>query len=215
MSRALVVRGGWAGHSPVACTDRFIPKLSDSFDVTIADTLSVYADPTLPAYDLIVQCWSEGTLTRDEQTGLLAAVHNGTGFAGWHGGVIATFRPSYEYFFMVGGQFVSHPGGFIDYTVDIAGDHDVVRGLSSFAVHTEQYFCHVDPTVDVHATTTFTGEHGGPEVAGAVMPVVWTKWYGDGRIFVNTLGHFPEEFETSAETRAITERGLLWAARQQ
>lgn len=213
MRRALVVRGGWEGHSPVACTEQFLPMLSEVFDVTIAETLSVYADRGLPAYDLIVQCWSEGTLTPDEQTGLLAAVRGGTGFAGWHGGVIATMRPSYEYFFMVGGQFVKHPGGFIDYTVDIASDHEIVRGLSSFGVHTEQYFCHVDPTVDVHATTTFDGGYDAPETAGAVMPVVWTKRYGAGRVFVNTLGHFPEEFDTSAETRAVTERGLLWAAR--
>jgi type 1 glutamine amidotransferase len=206
---ALVVRGGWDGHEPVAGTDIFLPALA-SFRVTVADSLDVYED--LPPLDLIVQCWTGGRLTPAQEDGLLNAVRSGTGFAGWHGGVVATAYENAGYQFMVGGRFVCHPGGFVDYRVRIVSDHPIVAGVDDFDVHTEQYFCHVDPTITVLATTTFTGDHGAPETAGAVMPVVWVKRFGAGRVFVNTLGHAPADLLVPA-TRAITGRGLLWAAK--
>lgn len=212
MTRALVVRGGWEGHFPTESTEIFLPALRARGEVVVAEGLDVYADPDLGRYDLIVQCWSMGALTDDEEQGLTTAVRAGTGFAGWHGGVLATMYANLEYGFMVGGRFVAHPGDFIDYRVDVTDDHEVVAGLGSFDVHTEQYFCHTDPVIAVHATTTFGGEHGTPEIAGAVVPVVWTRRYGAGRVFVSTLGHFPAEFDTR-QTRTITERGLGWAAR--
>ncbi|MBT8227553.1 MAG: ThuA domain-containing protein [Dactylosporangium sp.] len=213
--RALVVRGGWEGHEPIACTERFLPFLRGrGFAVTVTDALDGYADPDLlRGTDLIVQCWSEGQLTGEQEAGLCAAVRSGTGFAGWHGGVVSTMQTNLEYQFMVGGRFVCHPGGIIDYTVDTTDDHPTVAGLGSFQVHSEQYFCHVDPTLDVHATTTFDAGHGVPEAVGAVMPVVWTRSYGAGRVFVSTLGHVAADFD-QPETREHVQRGLLWAARQ-
>jgi uncharacterized protein len=210
--RALVVRGGWEIHQPVACTELFLDWLRDNgFEISIAETLDVYADPeAMTGLDLIVQCWTRGSLTPPQEEGLLDCIGGGAGFAGWHGGVIASF-PEDRYQYMVGGRFVCHPGGFVDYDVTITGDHSIVEGVGDFSVHTEQYFCHVDPTLTVLATTTFTGDHGAPETAGAVMPVVWLKRYGQGRVFVNTLGHAPEDL-IQKETRTITERGLLWAA---
>lgn len=209
--RALVVRGGWEGHFPTESTEIFIPQLRARGEVDVAETLDVYVDPHLGSYDLIVQCWSMGELTEAEERGLTAAVRAGTGFAGWHGGVLATMYANLDYGLMVGGRFVAHPGGIIDYRVDVVDEHDVVAGIGSFDVRTEQYFCHTDPVIDVHAITTFSGAPGTPELAGAVLPVVWTRRYGSGRVFVSTLGHEPAEFDHPMRT--ITERGLLWAAR--
>ena len=111
-------------------------------------------------------------------------------------------------------SFVCHPGGFVDYDVSpVAGraDSPILGGLERFSLHSEQYFCHVDPGNDVLATTTFSGAHGAPETAGVVMPVVWTRRHGAGRVFISTLGHFPEDLQLPA-VRGLTERGLLWAA---
>jgi uncharacterized protein len=202
----------------VRSSEAVIPFLrSLAFDVTVSESLGVYADETvMRELDLVVQCWSNGVLTPDQQEGLTGAVSGGTGFAGWHGGVIATFRQAAAYHYMVGAQFVCHPGGFVDYEVDIVadpGDHPVTRGLKSFSINTEQYWCHVDPGNDVLASTTFTGAHGAPETAGITMPVVWTRQHGQGRVFVSTLGHFPEELDLPP-VRALTLRGIAWAARQ-
>ncbi|BAL88755.1 hypothetical protein AMIS_35350 [Actinoplanes missouriensis 431] len=211
--RALILRGGWEGHEPVACTELFRDFLTgNGFTVRVAESLDVYTDPAaLAGAGLIVQCWTGARFTPEQANGLVRHIRSGAGFAGWHGGIIATGYESEHYQFMVGGRFVGHPGGFVDYTVDIAGEHPVTAGLESFRVHTEQYFCHVDPTLEVLATTTFTGDHGAPETAGAVMPVAWTRRFGAGRVFVCTLGHGPDDLRVP-QTRTMIERGLLWAA---
>jgi hypothetical protein len=214
----VIVRGGWDIHQPERCTDLFTPFLRHSgFAVVVSDSLDVYSDPgVMGTADLLVQCWTGGVLSDEQASGLLGAVSAGSGFAGWHGGVLATFPETELYRYMVGGQFVCHPGDFVDYDVAVVADREdepIVSGIGSFPLHTEQYFCHVDPGNTVLATTTFTGAHGAPETAGVVMPVVWTRHHGQGRVFVSTIGHFPEDLELPP-VRTLTERGLLWAARR-
>jgi len=158
--RALIVRGGWDGHRPAECTELFTGHLrAAGFTVEVSETLDVYAQPAaMTGLDLVVQCWTGGSLTPAQEEGLLAAVRAGTGFAGWHGGMVATCfnNPGYQY--LVGGRFVCHPGGFVDYRVDVTGTHPMVAGVDSFTVHTEQYFCHVDPTLTVLALTYWATE---------------------------------------------------------
>jgi len=211
--KALIVRGGWDGHQPVACTELFRDFLRrNGFTIEVAESFDVYADrEALAAADLIVQCWTRGSLTAEQEAGIVERVHAGAGFAGWHGGVLAVAYESPRYQYMVGGRFVCHPGDMVDYTVTITGSDPITAGVDTFTVHTEQYFCHVDPTLNVLATTTFTGAHGAPETAGAVMPVVWTRRFGQGRVFVSTLGHAPADLELP-QSRTMVERGLLWAA---
>jgi len=192
---ALIVRGGWDGHEPVASTELFRDFLEKhGFTVRTAGTLDVYTDrDTLDAATLIVQCWTRGRFTPEQEDGLVERVRAGAGFAGWHGGVLAVGYEAERYQYMVGGRFIFHPGDFVDYTVDIAGEHPITAGVSSYPVHTEQYYCHVDPTLQVLATTTFAGVPEAPETAGAVMPVVWTRPFGGGRVGVSTLGHSPTD----------------------
>jgi type 1 glutamine amidotransferase len=212
----LMVWGGWEGHEPKACVDRFVPFLESSgFDVKQSDDLGVYEDEGLMRRtDLIVQCWTMGKIDPAQTDGLVRAVEAGTGFAGWHGGVADAFRADTRYQFLTGGQWVAHPGNQIDYQVDIVPgvDDPIVAGLGSFAVRTEQYYLHVDPRNEVLATTTFNGDHGLPWIAGTVMPVVWKRTWGRGRVFYSSLGHQATDFDVP-ETRMITERGLLWASR--
>ncbi|MFD1151342.1 ThuA domain-containing protein [Saccharothrix hoggarensis] len=208
--KALVVRGGWAGHSPVEATDSFLPFLrSSGFEVDVSDSLEAY-DAGLGAYDLIVQCWSDGVLTDDQFACLDAAVRSGTGLAGWHGGLVDAFRHSREYMRLVGGQFVAHPGDVVDHRVDITSTHPVVAGLSGFSLRTEQYWVLTDGLNDVHATTTFAADplwH-----APLTVPAVWTRRWGAGRVFACTIGHFPADLALPP-VRTLVERGLLWAAR--
>jgi hypothetical protein len=212
--KALIVRGGWEGHEPVACTELFRDFLEcNGFTLRIADTLDVYTDHSiLDETDLIVQCWTRGRLTEDQANGLVERVAAGAGFAGWHGGVLAVGYEASRYQYMVGGRFLFHPGGFVDHTIDIAGAHSITEGLTSYDVHTEQYYCHVDPTLEVLATTTFRGNAEAPETAGTVMPVTWARPFGAGRVFVTTLGHGPADLLVGP-TRTMIERGLLWAAK--
>ncbi|MFI9010094.1 ThuA domain-containing protein [Actinosynnema sp. NPDC053489] len=209
--KALVVRGGWAGHSPVEATELFLPFLrSSGFAVDVAESLEVY-DDRLGSYDLIVQCWSDGVLTDDRFACLEAAVLGGTGLAGWHGGLVDAFRHSRGYLRMVGGQFVAHPGDFVDHRVEITSTHPIVAGIEGFDLRTEQYWVLTDALNDVHATTTFAGAE--PWHAPLTVPAVWTRRWGAGRVFACTIGHHPSDL-AAQPVRTLVERGLLWSARR-
>jgi uncharacterized protein len=211
--KALVVWGGWEGHEPKQCVDIFVPWLKEQgFEVEVSNTLDSYLDAAkLKSLDLIVQSVTQAAITPEQEKGLLEAVRGGVGLAGWHGGLADSFRSSVEYEFMVGGQWVAHPGGIIDYEVDISAPNDpITRGLTGFKMHSEQYYMQVDPGNKVLATTTFSGQ-SAPWIKGVVMPVVWKKHYGKGRVFYTSLGHVAADFDVP-QVREIVKRGLLWAA---
>lgn len=215
--RALVVWGGWEGHEPKQCVDLFVPWLkAQGFEVEVSTTLDAYLDAgKMKGLSLVVQAVTMGQLTAAQEKGLLEAVRSGVGLAGWHGGLADSFRANPEYEFMVGGAWAAHPGGIIDYEVNVTRrDDPITSGLADFRMHSEQYYMLVDPHVEVLATTTFRGPaaQAAPWIDGAVMPVVWKKLYGKGRVFNTTLGHSAADFAVP-EARDIVRRGLLWAAR--
>lgn len=212
--KALLVWGGWSGHEPELGAKLFAAFLQEQgYQTRLSDTLDIYLDEAImPQMDLIVPIWTMGTITQEQESGLLEAVKAGAGLAGWHGCMADSFRQNVAYQFMVGGQWVAHPGNIIDYTVNIRQPEDpIVAGLSDFWMHSEQYYMHTDPLNDVLATTTFSGEYA-PWINGCVMPVVWKKRWGQGRVFYSSLGHVSSDFDVP-EARTIVQRGMLWATR--
>jgi len=212
--KALVVWGGWAGHEPKQTVDVFIPWLREQgFEVEVANTLDAYLDAAkMKSLTLVVQSVTMGQITPPQEKGLLDAIRGGVGMAGWHSGMGDAFRASPEYEFMVGGSWAAHPGGIIDYDVHITKPADpITKGLRTFRMHSEQYYMLVDPHADVLATTTFDGK-ASAWIDGAVMPVVWKKLYGKGRVFYSSLGHVAADFKVP-EALEIMKRGMLWAAR--
>lgn len=211
--KVLFVWGGWEGHEPKQSVDVFVPWMkSEGAEVIVSDTLDSYLDKSLmQSLDLIVQMWTMGEITEDQEKGLIEAVKSGVGIAGWHGGIGDSFRNNVEFQFMVGGQWVSHPGGVIDYRVKVTDENDyVTKGLSDFNLHSEQYYMHIDPNVKVLATSAFSGEHAS-WIEGCVIPAVWKKYYGEGRVFYSSLGHVMSDFKVP-EVLAIQQRGIKWAA---
>ena len=213
MPSVLFAYGGWEGHEPKQCVDVFAPLLEGhGFEVQMSDTLDVYLDAErLKGLDLIVPVWTMSSISKEQEAGLLSAIEGGVNVAGWHGGMADSFRNSTNYQFMVGGQWVAHPGNVIDYTVTIVRPDDpITAGINDFPMHSEQYYLHVDPSNEVLATTTFGGEYA-PWIAGTVMPVVWKRRWGAGRVFYCSLGHVAADFDVP-EARTLVERGMLWAS---
>lgn len=215
MRSALIVYGGWEGHDPEECAAIYRRWLhEDGFSVRTATETSAFADPSIHDLSLIIPIFTMSKIGKDEAENLAKAVENGVGLAGHHGGMSDAFRDSVVYQFMVGGQWVAHPGNIIDYNVDVAKPDDpIMAGIKSFPYTSEQYYMHVDPAIEVLATTTFSGAHA-PWIEGVVMPVVWKHRYGQGRVFHTTLGHRAKEFENS-NMATITRRGMNWAARDE
>jgi uncharacterized protein len=215
--QALIVRGGWEGHRPVEATDRFVPFLKEhGFAVEVHDDPAVYDDAErLAATDLVVQCYTQGVATDSQVLGLSAAVAAGTGLAGWHGGIVDSFRGSPDYLHLTGGQWAAHPGGFVPHEVEVVparSDHPIVEGLDRWALDTEQYWVLTDALNDVLATTTFPVRDDTPWREPLTCPAVWTRRWGRGRVFVSTIGHKLEDLDLPP-VRTLTERGLLWASR--
>jgi uncharacterized protein len=214
MKSALIVYGGYEPHQPKESASFFAEWLrSEGFEVTGSDSLSAFDDgPDLLNFDLIIPMWTMGQLSGVQEKNLCAAVESGVGLAGYHGGMGDAFRSNTTYQFMVGGQFVAHPDGIKDYAVQVTRKDDpITKGLQDFFVKTEQYYMHVDPLNEVLATTTFN-PLSAPWVKGCVMPVVWKRHHGAGRVFYSSLGHTVDDFKVP-ETLEITRRGMLWAAR--
>lgn len=216
LAPALFVYGGWEGHAPAESADIIVPALEEAgLTVHTEQSLEVYADVDyLRQHSVIVQNWTMGEILPDELRGLTAAVTSGVGFAGWHGGIADSFRMATDYLQMVGGQFAAHPHDSVDYTVELTPgvEHPITAVLSDFAVHSEQYWVLTDSLCEVLATTTIPVRDGDPWAQPVVSPTVWTRQWGSGRVFVNTVGHSLADLVVP-EVQQLIVRGVTWAAR--
>ncbi len=216
MKKAWIVQGGWDGHEPKLTSRRFAGLLEkNGYAVTIFDTLDCLADvDALMGIDLLVACWTMGGIERQYTINVSKAVGAGMGLVGCHGGMCDSFRNDTEWQFITGGQWVSHPGGDgIDYMVNIChGSSPLVEGLSDFPVCSEHYYLHVDPCIEVLATTRFPAvPYYHISNKPVDMPVAWTKFWGNGRVFYTSLGHHDDVFDKSPSAQVLMERGMVWA----
>jgi uncharacterized protein len=218
MTRVLFLTGGWPGHRPGEVAEWAAGVMSElAFEVdTINDPHLL--DQDLRPYDLIVIGWTQAMTTEDltdaTEGRLHEAVRSGTGLAGWHG-MAASFRASLQFSLLAGASFLDHPGGEgvpVRYTINVVDHaHPVTRDVSDIEIASEQYYMHVDPSAHVLATTIFSGEHW-PWADGIVMPAVYVRQWGDGRIFYASPGHDPSELRIPDVQRLIAQ-GLSWASR--
>lgn len=216
MKKALIFYGGWNGHEPELVSARFQRLLEkNGYAVERYDNMECLADrEKLLEYDLLVSAVTMSELPRDYEKNVSFAVSRGVGLAGCHGGMCDSFRKSVEWQFITGGQWVSHPGGDgITYKVRVHhGSSPITEGLSDFEVTSEHYYLHIDPAIEVLASTRFplvNYYHAANKPVD--MPVAWTKYWGLGRVFYCSLGHHDDVFDNSPTAEVLMERGMLWA----
>jgi hypothetical protein len=213
MKRALIVWGGLELHEPERGAKLVGGWLEESgFAVTLSSDYEVLGGADIASYDLVMPQVTGGELSREASASFCAAVENGVGVAAFHHGLATSFPGSPLLRFLSGATFASHPGGIITYTVDpLKTDDPVMAGIGSFTHTSEQYYLHLDPSVQVLATTTFSGEHASWK-RGVQIPVVFKSRFGDGRVFYSALGHKPDELEVPS-IATMLKRGMAWAAR--
>lgn len=216
MKTAWIFQGGWDGHEPRLTSKRFSALLQkNGYETVIYDTLDPLGDlEALKKIDLVVACWTMGQIKHEYVVNLAKAIGEGVGLAGCHGGMCDAFRENTEWQFITGGQWVSHPGGDgIPYKVNIChGSSPIVEGLEDFDVCSEHYYLHIDPAIEVLATTRFPiVPYYHISNKPVDMPVAWTKYWGNGRVFYTSLGHHDDVFEKSPAAETLMERGMVWA----
>jgi type 1 glutamine amidotransferase len=217
MKKAWIFQGGWDGHEPQLTSKRFAAMLEkNGFEATIFDTLDPLGNlDDLMQLDIMVFCWTMGEIKREYTMNVAKAVGAGVGLAGCHGGMCDSFRADTEWQFITGGQWVSHPGGAdVTYKVSIHhGTSPITEGLEDFEVTSEHYYLHVDPSIEVLASTRFPLANYYHAANKPIdMPVAWTKYWGLGRVFYCSLGHHDDVFDNAPSASLLMERGMLWAA---
>ena len=219
MKKAMIVYGGWDGHDPKGVAELFAELLKkEKFEVALHNTLDAFLDKdAVAAQNLIIPVWTMGQIDGKAVANVAEAVANGAGLAGCHGGMCDAFRSDTNWQFLTGAQWVAHPGnGGVEYTVNIkkSASSPITEGISDFKFKSEQYYMHTDPANNVLATTRFPGADGPYTANGEVdMPVVFTRRWGKGRVFYNSLGHTSAEFKNSPEATELMRRGFLWASK--
>ena len=209
----LVIWGGWEGHKPnlfASHVEKWL--ISQNANYQINNSLNAYNNfEELIKYDLIIQSVTLGQISENQEANLVKAVRSGVGIAGAHGGLADSFRNNTNYQFMIGGQFVKHPGGKVKFKINMLDDK-LTEGLDDFEIFTEQYYLHYDPNIEIIANTKFNGETF-PWIEDVVMPVSWKKTYGKGKVFYISIGHDPDEFMMHEDGWKLLTRGFVWATR--
>ena len=222
--KVLIMWGGWEGHKPqlfVKYVSEWLEKMD--YEYVVSKKLEDYTNfKYLSQFDLIIQSVTMSELSKNQEKGLLTAINSGVGIAGAHGGIADSFRKQTNYQFMIGGQFVEHPGKIKKFTVNFLKD-ELTEGLNDFKIETEQYYMHYDPNIEIIATSKFDGKPFIPNntdflldptwIDGVVMPVAWKKRYGLGKVFNLSIGHDPEEFKKHPDAWKLLTRGFVWAMR--
>ena len=216
--KAIILCGGWDGHEPKPITERFRNFLeSEDFEVAVEEKLEVLSDlGRLRELDLFIPIWTMCTeeLPRLFFEPFAEAIGSGVGLAGCHGGMCDAFRNNVLWQFITGANWVAHPGSDgVNYRVNIISkSNPITEGIKDFDVCSEQYYLQTDAANEVLATTRFPSVKWYHTANGEVdVPQVWTKKWGHGRVFFNSLGHHNDVFDIP-EAWELMKRGLLWAA---
>lgn len=172
------------------------------YDVTrIENDLSALEAPRLAAFDVLVFYWTLGELSDSQRNGLFNWLREGHAFVTFHSGG-DSFRNDPAYRDLVGGYFITHPH-YRTFQVSIKDrEHPLTKGLDEFMITDEQYVLSYDSRVHVLATGLHQGE---------LMPVMWVKSYGNGKVHYNALGHDEKAFRQPM-MRELVLRGIAWAA---
>lgn len=200
--RTLVFSGGEI-HDGKGVGDEIerILRADERYDVTrVHEDLTVFEGAGLDPYELVVFFYTIGEISPAQREGLLSWVARGGTFVPVHSGA-DSFRESPEYRAMVGGWFVTHPA-YRQYQVSICDpSHPATEGIEEFFVTDEMYVTDFDPRVEVLASSLWKG---------GTVPVIWTKTWGEGRVYYLALGHDPAACQQEIFATLLT-RGAAWA----
>lgn len=207
MSRIMILAGGWPGHNPEEMGDFLETLMHSGNEVSRASDLNVLRPEVLSKVDILVLVWTYGEITDEQIQALIQAVQGGMGLMAWHGSTSA-FLANRPYKFLLGGQWVDHPGGDrVAYTVTFLDD-PLTKGLADIDVVTEQNYYLIDPSVKIVASTRIQSKEK-PWIYDIETPVAWKREWGAGKVFYCALGHKTRDID-SPSVKELISRALRW-----
>lgn len=154
-----------------------------------------------------------GVFPAAQQGSLAAAVRAGKGLVGVHGANILGWQgdgldPADSAMFeMLGNRYLSHGPGHHEgkHTIEIVARHPVTNGVADFELFDEYYeFELADDDVTVLAQ-----RH---RADGVVIPVIYAREYGAGRVVYIALGHDMRAWGEPS-FRTLVRQALRWTAK--
>jgi type 1 glutamine amidotransferase len=219
----------WQGTTPVL---RQILEDTGEFEVRVTEEFRGAGSESLEDYDLVVvNYYDRGAQQRlrwgeRADRALEEFVRSGKGLVLYHL-ALGAFDGWTEYETMSGANWRSGKGHHsprhdFDVVIDDR-EHPITRGLKSpISIKNDELYANLlrHPQVDMQILATAWDDHSkyDPERVrqpipgpGLTQPILWTTHFGEGRVFVTTLGHAREN--VAAAGFAVTfARGAEWAA---
>jgi type 1 glutamine amidotransferase len=206
----MILNGGWPDHNPEGIGDFLETCIGPGYQISRASNLNVLRPDILSGVDVLVLSWTFGEITDEQTQALIDSVQGGMGLMAWHGATSA-FLANRPYKFLLGGQFVDHPGGeHVAYRVHFSDD-PLTKGIADIDVATEQNYYLIDPSVKIVAKTHIQSKEK-PWIYGIEVPVVWTRHWGTGKVFYCALGHTKDDID-SPSIRELIARAVRWLSR--
>lgn len=215
VTKALYLYGsgnGAPGHPYQSWLHEFFPDairaaVSPSVDLSITQDLSVLSKLDRKNLDVIVNASMFMEPTQTQLDKFFDFVAAGGGFVALHAGLLSFLNdPRYEQ--MLGARFIGHspikafPVDPRDawYGLDEhAPRHPITRGMGTFGVVDELY-------VEQFHTDDLT-----VLVRSELLPVMWVRSFGKGRVVCLSLGHDEAAISTTGFSRLLT-NGVHWAS---
>jgi len=228
--QALIITGQ-NGHDWRTVCPLLRKELEDTgrFEVRIDEEFRGAGPETLAPYDVVILNYADWRKTGlrwgdRAESALLDFVRSGHGLVVYHFSA-AAFDGWTEFEKLSGANWRPNNGQHSaahDYTVQVVdADHPITRGLPrTFVQQKDELYANLkwQPEGCCHILATAWDDHSlyknppqpvpGP---GKAEPVLWTVDYGQGRVFVNVLGHDGPAVQTPAFLATFT-RGVEWAA---
>jgi type 1 glutamine amidotransferase len=231
--QALIITGqNTASHDWHGTTPALRKMLEDTgrFEVRVTEEFRGSGPETLAPYDVVILSYYDGRKPelrwgeRSDNT-LLNYARSGKGVVVYHFAT-AAFDGWTEYEKLCGANWRpnnGHHSARHDYTVTIRDTgHPITRGMkATFAQANDELYANLkwQPEGPFHVLATAWDEHSlykpGEKQPlpgkGLDQPMLWTVKYGNGRVFVDAMGHDADAMKLPGFTATFT-RGAEWAA---
>jgi len=185
-------------HSSVELSEQIVKQIgekSGAFQVTVTQDVGAFTKENLKNYSAVM-FYTTGELpfTDEEKSALVDFLQSGHGFVGVHSATDTWYEWG-VYNKIIGGYFNDHPWHQL-VTVDVVDPNDKlvsslgksfqvtdeIYQIADFQADTSHVLLRLDPaSVDLKKEGVRRRYYG--------WPIAWTRMFGKGRVYYNSLGH--------------------------
>lgn len=209
-------------HPSLELSEQIVKEIGEKsglYESTVTKDVAAFTPENLKNYDVVLfNTTGEIPFTDQQKKDFVDFVRGGKGFVGVHSATDTLYMWP-EYNTMIGGYFDGHPWhqmvkievldpsspivGFLGKSFEI---NDEIYQISDFQYKDSRVLLRLDPTsVNLKARGARPRHYG--------WPVSWTRRYGKGRVYYNSLGH-DEVVWKDQRYQQMLQIGIQWAMRR-